>query len=227
MKTHQRFSPLPGVAFGCGLRPRCEIYRLAAVAAIALFAAPLAAAPDIVHAAAFTEKYCANCHNDVDREGELDLTSLMFAPGDPANFQTWVKVHDRVQGGEMPPKEKKRPEPSALAAFVKSLNAGLVASEQEVTAREGRATARRLNREEYENALRDLFQAPWLHVKSQLPEDGEAFRSNKVSNALDVSHVHVARYMSAAEFAIRQVLSAQFERPAPATRRYYARDQDG
>src|SRR4051794_23087220 len=53
----------------------------------------------------FTEKYCASCHNDIDQEGGLDLTTLKYAPGDSANFLTWVKVHDRVQSGEMPPKQ--------------------------------------------------------------------------------------------------------------------------
>ena len=60
---------------------------------------------------------------------------------------------------------------------------------------------RRLNRSEYENALRDMLHAPWLLISDQLPEDGEAFRFNKVSTALDVSYVHLTRYMAAAESA--------------------------
>src|SRR5262245_66303136 len=62
--------------------------------------------------AAFTDKYCAGCHNDTDKEAGLDLTGQKFAPTDPANFLTWVKVHDRLQAGEMPPKQKKRPDQS-------------------------------------------------------------------------------------------------------------------
>src|SRR4051812_8928452 len=68
-------------------------------------------------AADFTDRYCSSCHNDVDKEGGLDLTSLNYSPNDPANFMTWVKVHDRVQAGEMPPKEKKRPAAAELASF--------------------------------------------------------------------------------------------------------------
>ncbi|MES2462297.1 MAG: DUF1587 domain-containing protein, partial [Armatimonadota bacterium] len=84
---------------------------------------------------------------------------------------------------------------------------------------------RRLNGYEYENALRDLFQAPWLQVRDQFPEDGEAFRFNKVGDALDVSHVHLARYMAAADYAIRQAMSVQLNRPSTTTVRHYARDQ--
>src|SRR5262245_6048334 len=72
------------------------------------------------HAAtfAFTEKYCVSCHSGTQPKGGLDLESLKFAPGDSENFLTWVKVHDRVQAGEMPPKERKlRPDHAELSSF--------------------------------------------------------------------------------------------------------------
>src|SRR3954462_15295305 len=86
---------------------------------------------------AFTDRHCSSCHNDVDKEGGLDLTSLKYTPDDPANFQLWVKVHDRVQAGEMPPKEKKRPDATAMGAFVKALNVSLIAADRAVVQRDG------------------------------------------------------------------------------------------
>src|SRR5438477_8191977 len=138
-----------GVVVGCG---------------VASFAA--AAPSDEVRT--FTDKYCSSCHNDTDKEGGLDLTSMKYAPEDPANFQLWAKVHDRVSAGEMPPKEKKRPAAAELGSFVKTLNASLVAADHAAIARDGRAHQRRLNRDEYQNAVRDLFQAPYLDVKTKL-----------------------------------------------------------
>ena len=95
------------------------------LATVALFAGPsLRAADDTLDAEtlAFTDRHCSSCHNDVDKEGGLDLTSLSYNPGDAVNFQTWVKVHDRVQSGEMPPAEKKRPTAPELGGFVKGLD---------------------------------------------------------------------------------------------------------
>jgi len=172
----------------------------------------------------FTDRHCSSCHNDVDKEAGLDLTSLSYTPNDPANFLTWVKVHDRIQAGEMPPKDKRRPEPAEVASFIKGVSTSLMASDQEALAAQGRAVRRRLNRTEYENALRDILHTPWIQVKDQLPEDGEAFHFNKVSNALDVSHVHMARYMSAADYALRQAMAVQLGRQPTTTRRYYARE---
>jgi len=173
----------------------------------------------------FTDRHCSSCHNDVDKEGGLDLTNLKFEPNNAANFLAWVHVHDRVQSGDMPPKDKRRPEAGELEPFIKGVAASLTQYDRENAARNGRATQRRLNSYEYENALRDLLAAPWLQIKAQLPEDGEAFRFNKVSRALDVSHVHMARYMIAADYAMRQAMSAQLKSPARTTKRYYARDE--
>ncbi|MCX6955309.1 MAG: DUF1592 domain-containing protein [Verrucomicrobia bacterium] len=174
---------------------------------------------------AFLDQHCAGCHDDVEKKGDLDLTALKFEPSDPKNFAMWVKVFDRVADGEMPPKKKKRPEPAELAAFSSILQKTLVANEQARLAREGRATQRRLNRFEYENTLRDLLHAPWLQVKDSLPEDGEAFRFNKVGDALDMSHVQLNRYLAAADYALRQVVAKQVEAPLPKVTRYYAREQ--
>src|SRR5882724_3426026 len=73
--------------------------------------------------------------------------------------------------------------------------------------------------------LRDLLSLPYLEVKSFLPEDSEAFGFNKVGEALDVSHVQMARYLAAAEFALREAIAPQATRPELTTNRYYAWDQ--
>ncbi len=168
---------------------------------------------------------CADCHDADNKKADLDLTALTFDPANPKNFALWVKVHDRVAAGEMPPKKHEQPEATAVKKFVASLDAALTTVERDRVAREGRATQRRLNRYEYENTLRDLLQAPWLQVRDSLPEDGEAFRFNKVGDALDISHVQMARYLAAADTALRQVMAAQPVRPETKTTRYYAREQ--
>lgn len=175
----------------------------------------------------FTNEHCSSCHNDVDQEGGLDLATLEFTPDDPVNFQTWVKVHDRVQSGEMPPGEESPPN-ADLVAFTNGLAASLTAAEKQTLAREGRTTQRRLNRYEFENALRDLLHAPWLQLKSDLPEDGEAALFNKIGDALDVSHVQMTRYMKVANAAMRHVMGIELlrhELPPARTVRYWAREE--
>src|SRR5256885_10443761 len=162
----------------------------------------------------FVENNCVECHDTDTKKGGLDLTALKFDPANSTNFSRWVLVHDRVSNGEMPPKKKPRPEAAELEEFTKSLASSLVSVEQARMAKEGRATRRRLNRYEYENALRDLLHAPWLQIKDSLPEDGERDRFNKVGDALDVSHVQMARYLHAADYALREVMAPYVEQPS-------------
>lgn len=174
----------------------------------------------------FFDEYCGECHYE-DQSGGLDLSALTFDPENRDNFATWVRVIDRVVGGEMPPKKKPRPAPADLATFTRALSSSLTAFEKNVTARDGRAIQRRLNRYEYENSLRDLLNVPWAQVKDKLPQDGEAYRFNKSGEALDVSFVQMERYLTAADYAMRQAMAAAFERPPKTVRRIYARDAIG
>ncbi|MCF3649705.1 DUF1592 domain-containing protein [Synoicihabitans lomoniglobus] len=176
----------------------------------------------------FVEAHCVRCHNATDLEGGLDLEAFRFQADDPDNFSRWVKMHDRVEAGEMPPasnSKRRHVAPEDRSAFVRSLADILTDAEKSRVAREGRAVQRRLNRYEYENALRDLLNLPWVRLKDRLPPDGEAHRFNKVGTALDVSHVQMARYLSSADYALRQALSQRFAGQSTTTQRYYARDE--
>src|SRR4051812_6324091 len=154
--------------------------RLLGLAVLALIAVrPAGAVESAAPDDAFVSDYCMSCHNDVIKNGRLDLTSLEFEPSDPANLAVWIKVHDRVEAGEMPPRSRARPDATRQNAFVEGLAQSIVTAERVALAGEGRAIQRRLNRQEYENALRDLLGVPWAPIADRLPEDGEAFHFNK------------------------------------------------
>lgn len=171
------------------------------------------------------DKFCIDCHDAETKKGNLDLTSLKLDLADPKNFALWVKVHDAVHEGEMPPAKKEQPAPAQRTALTQTLSLILTAEDDAKAKVTGRSVWRRLNRYEYEDSLRDLLGAPWLQVREMLPEDGESHRFNKVGEALDVSHVQLSRYMQAADYALHEVLSAQVVHPPTATTRYYAREQ--
>ena len=174
---------------------------------------------------AFLEKHCATCHNSQTKKGGFDLSALKDDYTDQAAFAVWVKVHDRVRDDEMPPKNAPQPDATERAAFLKNLAQPMIAADAARIRREGRSVWRRLNRYEYENTLRDLLGAPWLQIKELLPEDGERYRFNKSGEALGVSHVQISRYLSAAEYALREVMAHSEKQPETITKRYYAREQ--
>lgn len=203
-----------------------QIGTLAAIIGL-MIAASLHAAPvPPAEARQFIQNHCSDCHDADSHKGGLDLTSLPFDLDSPKTFDLWVKVHDRVRDGEMPPKKEPRPDPASLEVFLNSIGDPMIKADQaRETAEGGRAVWRRLNRYEYENAMRDLFHAPWLQIKEMLPEDGESHRFNKDGMALSVSHVQIESYLEAAQYAMHEVMPATTSKPQATIQRYYARQQ--
>ena len=116
---------------------------------------------------------CSNCHNRDTAEGGLDLTTIEANLEDATTFATWVKLHDRVRDGEMPPKDAEQPTIGERDAFLNTLGEQLHSANAARRARDGRALARRLNRDEYQNTLRDLLDVV-NEYRILLPEDGTA-----------------------------------------------------
>ncbi|MFT5131066.1 MAG: hypothetical protein ACI8W8_004700, partial [Rhodothermales bacterium] len=55
----------------------------------------------------FLDKYCVDCHDDIEAKGDLTLHDL--EPLDETNADTWRSVWAQVTLQEMPPKKKKQP----------------------------------------------------------------------------------------------------------------------
>ena len=53
----------------------------------------------------FFTQYCIDCHGNTTQEATLDLSSLSGDFGDAEILRRWVKVHDRIASGEMPPRD--------------------------------------------------------------------------------------------------------------------------
>jgi len=172
------------------------------LSSLSLFAAD-ANAPLPSDAKAFIDKTCIGCHRSPNAPAGLDLTLLAFDLTDAHTFETWVRIHDAVRNGAMPPGGKNAVKPAEREAFLRAIAEPMIAHEHWRAATQGRSMLRRLNRYEYENTVRALLSAPWPQLRDSLPEDGLIHRFNKVGQGLDVSHVQMARYMEAAEQAIR------------------------
>lgn len=189
-----------------------------------LIAAPLFSAPTLPpEVSTFVRQNCLACHQGAKAPAGIDLSRLDFNLQDKETYSRWVRVHDAVHKQSMPPGAPKSLPLEARAAFTQSLAEPLALFARERARTQGRSTLRRLNRYEYENTVRDLLGAPWLLLKDSLPEDGILARFNKSGEALDVSHVQMARYLETAETAIRATLQAQATKQAK--QRFYARDQ--
>jgi hypothetical protein len=160
------------------------------------------------------EQGCLDCHDKDSAKGGLDLTALAFDLKDHTTRERWVRIHDRVAKGEMPPKAESLPE-AEREALVKSLATAIHDADLAEVLTHGRGPLRRLNRDEYEQNLRDVLQLPNLDIRDMLPEDREGYHFNKATEMLDMSRVQLTAYLDAAEAALRQAMVAS-DKPAAA-----------
>jgi mono/diheme cytochrome c family protein len=145
----------------------------------------------------FLRKYCFGCHAEGARRGGLDLGRLSANVADPETHRRWVSVHDRVESGEMPPAKAPRPPSEDVVAFLRPLSRSLAQADR---ARRG-AALRRLNRGEYENAVRHLF-GIGVDLQDLLPRDTPAHGFDNVGEALGASSELIEAYLSAADLAL-------------------------
>jgi len=162
--------------------------------------------------AAFFDTHCIDCHDADTHKGNIDLTALKQNFSDAENFAKWVKIHDLIASGEMPPKKKARPPAADVSAVTGWLNTALIKAEHLDTV--GRTGVRRLTRSEYENTVRDLFDLPGIALQAGLPADGSAHGFDNNSDALDISHVNLARYIEAADKTLDMAIATRPTAPA-------------
>lgn len=168
--------------------------------------------PDPVWSA--IENHCADCHDDLTMEGNLDLFAVDFLPADPTNREQWIRIFDRVEQGEMPPPEKKHDfTDEERAAFVAALGGSLTDADRAEVVEKGRGPLRRLTRDEFADQLRDLLEMPHLDVRDKLPAERESHGFTKVTKMLDVSRVQLEGWLDAAEAALTAAVATGVDPP--------------
>ena len=161
---------------------------------------------------AFLQQHCVECHGpETAKAGfRLDLLKLEF--DSPTDFDAWLKVHDKLTAGEMPPAKRPAPPPQDVQVVLRWIAGELTAAETRKHLQEGRTVMRRLNRVEYENTIQDLL-ALNLDLKQYLPEDPVAQGFDNVGAALNLSPELLERYLEAADKILDAAIATG---PAPA-----------
>ena len=85
--------------------------------------------------------FCWGCHSE-GTETPLNLETLNADLKDPAAFQVWVKIYDKLEAGEMPPKEAEQPPRSLVSKTLNRLGDDLLKVNRMKYQQMGRVPAR-------------------------------------------------------------------------------------
>src|SRR5882762_10446563 len=163
------------------------------------------ASPAASSARAVFDKYCITCHNQKLHTAGLELDSLDTA-NPVAHAEVLEKVIAKLRAGSMPPPGMPRPDTATYRAVAVALERELDRT-WEANPNPGRIGAvHRLNRAEYNNAIRDLL-ALDVDVKPLLPGDETADGSfDNFASSLSISPTHLERYLSVARQVTREAV---------------------
>ena len=145
--------------------------------------------------------HCLDCHDDATKEGGFSLASLKPDFSQPA----WVRVHDKVSRGQMPPAGEDRPGPAEIRQVTDWLSQELSRATLAGRAHDGRTPLRRMNRREYETTLHDLLGIA-LPLRDMLPEDNLIHGFDTLARGLETSASHLLSYQRAADRALAEAL---------------------
>jgi hypothetical protein len=140
------------------------------------------------------EKYCMTCHSGPEPKAGLDLGDIASSADiakDPDKFQ---KVILNIRSQVMPPSGA-TPTLVEREKIVNWLNRAL--SENGTKDNPGRVTIRRLNRNEYNNTIRDLMYIDGDFSKD-FPSDDVGYGFDNIGDVLTLTPLHMEMYLRAA-----------------------------
>ena len=163
---------------------------------------------------AIVKQYCTNCHNARTLRGNLNLENFNV---DEAHNTLPVaeKMIRKLRADMMPPPGSRRPAGDSLRMLVETLERTI-----DVAARPnpGARTFQRLNRPEYERAIRDLLGVE-INAGDYLPLDTKSANFDNIADAQALSPTLLEAYLNAAAAVSRIAIG---DRNTPSTLKTYA-----
>ena len=155
-------------------------------------------------------QYCVSCHDAEVKKGGLDLERIS-GDGVTQHSEDWEKVIRKMRARQMPPVGKERPTDKTFDEVVGKLSSSLDRAAAKHPNPGRTETFRRLNRTEYQNAIRDLL-ALDIDAAALLPKDDASHGFDNVTVG-ELSPTLLNRYISAAEKISRLAVGAPYRKP--------------
>ena len=166
-------------------------------------------------------KTCAPCHNAQNASGGMNISAFTKPSSLTTDREGWDVILSKLRAGEMPPKGI--PRPAQLDAAIHYIETEFDKADRNTKTDPGRVTARRLNRSEYSNTIRDLL-AVDFRAEQSFPTDDLGNGFDNIGDVLSVSPLLVEKYMAAAQRIASRAVGAD-PLPKPLEIQYANKDK--
>jgi len=153
----------------------------------------------------FVARHCSGCHNPKVKSGDIDLASLKTVRSFDGHREIWEKAVEKLKTSQMPPPGSPKPPAPLVSSVTHWLESEFARQDRAIKPDPGRFTARRLNRSEYNNTIRDLLGID-LRPAANFPADTAAFGFDNIGDALNLPPSLLENYIDAAERSVRAAL---------------------
>jgi mono/diheme cytochrome c family protein len=169
-------------------------------------------------------KSCMGCHNERLASGSLNLAPYTAQNSLVEGRDGWERILQKVRSGEMPPKGLPRPSVAEVKTLVDYINGEFEKADRLVKPDPGRVTARRLNRNEYSNTIRDLL-AVDFRAERDFPSDDSGHGFDNIGDVLTISPILMEKYLRAAERIAARAIGADPLPKKPVDAEYHSKEK--
>src|ERR1019366_941391 len=153
----------------------------------------------------FMTKHCYSCHGNGKKKGGVSLDKFKNNESVLKNRAAWELIVEQIETKKMPPKAKPQPTTVEVQAVVKSIDSVMASFDCTKSRNVGRVTIRRLNRNEYNNTIRDLVGIDFKPA-ADFPADDVGYGFDNIGDVLTMSPVLLERYLAAAESILEKAI---------------------
>ena len=158
--------------------------------------------------APLVEKYCFECHGDGAHKGDISFDADKSIADVQRGAKKWEAVMELVRTQQMPPDDAE----AQPTAHERELIGGWIERElfrvDPTNPDPGRITIHRLNRNEYNNTIRDLIGVDF-QAADDFPADNSGYGFDNISDVLSLPPVLLEKYLTAARRIVDEAIPTE------------------
>jgi mono/diheme cytochrome c family protein len=146
----------------------------------------------------FLQENCFKCHGNGKHKGDVALDKFTNFASVQLDLDTWQTVRDELEHHDMPPEDEPQPTSDKIRSVLAFCGQAMDFVDPSIPVDPGFVAIHRLNRNEYNDTVRDLVGVDF-HPADNFPADDTGYGFDNIADVLSMSPLLAEKYLAAAE----------------------------